>query len=312
MKIGVVGTFNRDIIFPWQGEKTKSIGGIYFSVLYLANLLNPEDEICPVANLGEDFYDQVVNDLSHYKNIRLNGLKRLEEKNTQVTLTYTDQHERDEVISKIMPPLGFKELAILKEGDAVIFNLITGTDVDLNGLRKFRQSSNALIYLDFHSRALGINENGQRFYRRPGDWQEWVELVDVLQLNEMEARTLAGYSVEQPKEILIEFGKQVLQLNPSVCHITLADKGSYLFYFEGEQVKHKRFKAISLSNAVDAIGCGDGFAAAYLVKYFATRDEVKATEFANQVAALNCTFVGSSWINEIQQLIQEDSSHLSE
>jgi len=110
-----------------------------------------------------------------------------------------------------MPPLGLKELAILKERDAVIFNLITGTDVDLNGLRKFRQSTNALIYLDFHSRALGINENGQRFYQRPGDWQEWVELVDVLQLNEMEARTLAGYSVEQPKEILIEFGKQVLQ-----------------------------------------------------------------------------------------------------
>jgi len=77
MKIGVVGTFNRDIIFPWQGEKTKSIGGIYFSVLYLANLLNSGDEICPVANLGEDFYDQVVSDLSHFKNLRLDGLKRL-------------------------------------------------------------------------------------------------------------------------------------------------------------------------------------------------------------------------------------------
>jgi len=255
--------------------------------------------------LGEDFYDEVVKGLSEYKNVRLDGLKRLEEKNTQVTLTYTSQHERDEFISKPMPPLGFKELAILQEVDAVIFNLITGMDVDLNGLQKFRQSTNALIYLDFHSRALGINGNGQRFYQRPVDWQEWIELVDVLQLNEMEARTLAGYSIEQPKEILLEFGKEVVKSKPSICHITLADKGSYLFYFEGEQVKYKKFKAISLPNAVDAIGCGDGFAAAYLVKYFATRDEVMATEFANQVAALNCTFVGSSRINEIQTLIKE-------
>ena len=305
MKIGVVGTFNRDMILPWQGEKAESIGGIYFSVLYLANLLNPTDEIYPVANLGEDFYDEVVNGLSDYKNLRLDGLKRLEEKNTQVTLTYTSQHERDEFISKSMPPLGFSELAILQEVDAVIFNLITGMDVDLNGLRKFRQSTNVLIYLDFHSRALGINGNGRRFYQRPGDWREWIELVDVLQLNEMEARTLAGYTPEQPKEILVEFGKKMLQLNPSVCHITLADKGSYLFYFEGGHVKHKRFKALSLSNAVDAIGCGDGFAAAYLAKYFSTRDEIRATAFANKVAALNCTFVGSSRINEIKTLIRE-------
>jgi len=305
MKIGVVGTFNRDIILPWQGEKAESIGGIYFSVLYLANLLHPTAAIYPIANLGEDFYDVVINGLSDYKNLRLDGLKRLAEKNTQVTLTYTSQHERDEFISKPMPPLGFSELAILQEVDAVIFNLITGTDVGLNALRKFRQSTNALIYLDFHSRALGINGNGKRFYRPPADWQDWIELVDVLQLNEMEARTLAGYSTDQPVEILVEFGKEVLQLNPSVCHITLGDKGSYLFYFEGEQMKHKKFKAISLTNAVDAIGCGDGFAAAYLMKYFSTRDEVKATEFANQVAALNCTFVGSSRINEIQTLIKE-------
>jgi len=305
MKIGAVGTFNRDIIYPWQGKKVESIGGLYFSVLYLANLSNPTDEIYPVANLGEDFYDQVVDGLSDHENLRSDGLNRHEEKNTQVTLTYTSQHERDEVISKPMPPLGFKELAVLTEVDAVIVNLITGTDVDLNGLREFRQSSKALIYLDFHSRALGINGNGRRFYQRPDDWREWLELVDVLQLNEMEARTLAGYTPEQPKEILVEFGKEVLQLNPSVCHITLADKGSYLFYSEEGRVHFKRFKAISLANAVDAIGCGDGFAAAYLIKYFATRDEVKATVFANKVAALNCTFVGSSRINEIKTLIRE-------
>ena len=118
-------------------------------------------------------------------------------------------------------------------------------------------------------------------------------------------RDLAGYPATQPKEILVEFGKEVLQLKPSVCHITLADKGSYLFYCVGDQVKHRRYEAISLPNKVDAIGCGDGFAAAYLVNFFSSKDEIKATTFANQVAAVNCTFVGSSRIDEIKSLMSE-------
>lgn len=306
MKIGVVGTFIRDKIKPWKGEWAESIGGIFFTVSYLANLLDASAEIFPVCFVGEDFYDEVVEQLSVYKNVRLEGMKRLPRKNTQVTLIYTSPQEREEITTEPMPPLGFEELAILKDADAIEINLITGADVDLPSVKRFRQESDTPIYLDFHSHALGISEEGKRYYLRPKDWKEWIKIADILQVNEMEASTLAGYPTVLPNKILIDFGKEVLKIQPAICHITLGEKGSYGFFNINGRVQMKRFRAEELDSVVDMIGCGDAFAAGYLVKYLSTKDVIQATKFANKVAGINCTFVGSSGIKEIQRLIQKN------
>ena len=305
MKIGVVGTFIRDRILPWQGEPVESIGGIFFTVTFLANLLDTSAEICPVCFVGEDFYDKIIKELSVYENVRLEGIKQLPMKNTQVTLIYTGPQERDEITTEPMPALGYEELTIIKDADAVEVNLITGFDADLKALKKFRNNTRALIYLDFHSHALGISEEGKRYYQRPVDWANWVNLADILQLNEMEARTLAGISKDYPQEKLIEFGKKILDRQPSVCHITLADQGSYVFFKNNNKTDVKRIKALTVSPVVDIIGCGDAFAAAFLVKYMPTQDVIDATKFANKIAGLNCMFVGSSRVNEIRQLIHD-------
>lgn len=204
-----------------------------------------------------------------------------------------------------MPPLNFSQLEMLTDADAVLVNLITGVDVDLLALSRFRRRSPALIYLDFHSHALGINEVGRRYYRRPEDWQEWIQLTDVLQLNEMEARTLAGMSADAAKELLLEFGERCLKMRPEVCHITLGDKGSFLFYLKNGQAQVERIKAYPVEEVVDIIGCGDAFAAGYIVNYFATRDVVQATKFASKVAAINCTFIGSSGAKGIPNLLKK-------
>jgi sugar/nucleoside kinase (ribokinase family) len=306
MKIGVVGTFIRDKIKPWKGASAESIGGIFFTVSYLANLLDDASEIFPVCFVGEDFYDEVVEQLAVYKNVRLDGIKRLRRENTQVTLTYTSAQERQEITTEPMPALGYDELAILKDADAIEVNLITGVDVDLRALKKLRQESSTLIYLDFHSHALGISEEGKRYYVRPKDWKEWVKIADVLQLNEMEARTLAGYPTAQPMEILIDFGKEILKIHPFICHITLCEKGSYGFFKNNEGILIKRFKAQQLDSVVDMIGCGDAFAAGFLVNYLSDGNVIEATKFANKVAGLNCTFVGSTGIKNIQRVIQNN------
>ncbi|MFQ5823402.1 MAG: carbohydrate kinase family protein [bacterium] len=308
MKIGVVGTFIRDRILPWEGKlkgkPVESIGGIFFTVSFLANLLDSSAEICPVCFVGEDFYDEVVEQLAVYDNVRFSGIKILPRQNTQVTLTYTSPQDREEITTPPMPALGYEELSLLEDAHAIEVNLITGADVDLMSLKKFRQQSNSLIYLDFHSHALGISPEGKRFYQRPKDWEEWINLADVLQLNEMEARTLAGYSRALPKEILLNFGKEILQKHPFICHITLAEKGSYGFFKINNRVQVKRFKAEQIAPIVDMIGCGDAFAAGFLVNYLSTKDVIEATKFANKVAGRNCTFVGSSGIKEIQELLQ--------
>lgn len=305
MKIGVVGTFNRDRILPWKGPETESIGGIFFTVSYLANLVDKASEIYPVCFVGEDFYQQLAEALSAYPNVNLSGIRVSDQKNTQVTLTYTDAQERDEVISQPMPPLQFEQLETLQSMDAVIVNLITGEDVELAALQRFRAHSNALIYLDFHSHALGIDEHGKRYYRRPDDWQEWLRPIDVLQINEMEACTLGGFEKKDDHSNLIAFGKKLVTFGPSICHITLADQGSLLFFLEEANPQFKHITGVEINDAVDIIGCGDAFSAAFTVKYLRDRNVFAATEFANQVAALNCTFVGSSQIKNIWNLIEE-------
>ncbi len=305
MKIGVVGTFIRDRIFPYKGEAVESIGGIFFTVSFLASLADRATEIYPVSFVGEDFYDLLIKWLAEYKNIRLDGIQKISRTHTQVKLVYTGPQERYEITTEPMPPLNFSELEILTDADAVLVNLVSGVDVDLSALAQFRRQSPALIYLDFHTRAMGIDEAGRRYYRRPDDWQEWIELTDVLQLNEMEARTLAGSGAGDSPDSLIAFGELCLRMRPKVCHITLGEKGSLLFYLNDGCPRVERIKAYPVTDVVDIIGCGDAFAAGYLVKYFAVRDVLQATKFASKVAAINCTFIGSSGAKAIPDLLKK-------
>jgi sugar/nucleoside kinase (ribokinase family) len=189
------------------------------------------------------------------------------------------------------------------DADAVLVNLISGSDLELDALRDFRRQSEALIYLDFHSRALGIDENGRRFYRRPADWQDWINQADVLQLNEKEARTLADSAFEAEKDELVSFGRAVLNNHPSICHLTLAEEGSFLFY-QADQMKHcLSIEPFEIDIVLDVIGCGDAFAAGFIMHYLANRNVDEATRFATKVAALNCTFIGSSGVKQIQKLL---------
>jgi sugar/nucleoside kinase (ribokinase family) len=305
MKIGIVGTFVRDRILPWRGEEMQSVGGIFFTTAYLASLAKAGVEVYPVATVGADFYDTVTAGLSDFDNISLEGIAIAERDNTRVTLTYVGPQERQEVTTSPMPAITGEQMAGLHDADAVIINLITGFDIELTALQQFRSVSDCLLYLDFHSRCLGIDADGQRFYRKPDDWQGWVDAVDVLQINEMEARTLAGISYKPADNELIQFGKKIVQLRPSVCHITMADQGSYLFYNHEGAVKSRLIHTIEIPEAVDIIGCGDAFEAAYLMQYLSGRTIVESTEFANKVAALNCTFMGSSQIRAIHRLLEE-------
>jgi sugar/nucleoside kinase (ribokinase family) len=56
---------------------------------------------------------------------------------------------------------------------------------------------------------------------------------------------------------------------------------------------------------VDVVGCGDAYEAAFVLDYIKNGDIEAAGKTANLVAAMNCTFVGSSRIAEIKQIINK-------
>jgi len=292
MRIGVVGTVVKDRICLADGKEIRSLGGIYYTLSMLGNLLGADDEICPVCLMGEDVYDEIVSRLASYKNINPSGIRKVAQKNTTVKLVYRNLAERDEYLSHRLPELTLKDLRKIGDMDVWLVNFITGFEMNLDTWRQFREQVAGLVLMDFHSLSLDIKNNGLRVLRRLPDWQEWVRGVDVLQMNEAEAGTLTNREKASERD-LIEFGKQVIQQDIKIFHITRGAGGSLLFFRTNGQVEALSIPSHPVPEVVDVTGCGDAFAAGFLVHYSSYGDVVTATRFANIIAGVNCTIRGT-------------------
>lgn len=294
-EIGVVGTFIRDTIITLDNRKVESIGGLYHTLAYLASLAAAETVLRPVCHLGKDFYATVAQALAGFgADIRFEAVHASAQNNTAVTLIYRSTETRDEITTPPMPPVTAGQMQALKGADAVLVNLITGQDLELAALQQYKQQSPAtLVYLDFHSLALGIDARGRRFYRQPASWQNWLRAVDILQLNEKEAETLAGWRAAPRASDFVAFGEHLTEAHVKALHLTLGSRGSLLFYRDGGRVAHEFLHPASGLQTLDVIGCGDAFGAAFMIRFLAAGDYVEAARFANRVAGLNCTFMGS-------------------
>jgi sugar/nucleoside kinase (ribokinase family) len=296
-RIGVIGTFIRDTIVTLDGCEVESIGGLYHALAYLANLVDSETLVQPLCHVGEDFYITVRNALAQFgAPILFDLIHEVPQLNTQVKLIYRTTETRDEITSTPMLPITAAEIAALADCEAVLVNLITGVDVALEALLALRHASHPpLIYLDLHSLALGIDAAGKRYYRKIPHRQDWLAACDILQMNEREAVTLAGLREPFSRRDLVEFGKQLVGDSRFVeaCHITLGSEGSLLFYRNRKRIYHEHCQPLPISQVVDIIGCGDAFGAAFLTHFLMTKNLPAATHFANKIAGLNCTFMGS-------------------
>ena len=167
-EIGVVGTFIRDTIITLDNRKVESIGGIYHALAYLASLAASGTVIRPVCHVGEGFHEDVRRAVRAFNaDVRFEAAQQVAQDNTAVRLIYRSTENRDEITTAPMPPVTRKQMSALSGLDAVLVNLITGQDIELQALLDFKQQSPAtMVYLDFHSLALGIDTQGRRFYRR--------------------------------------------------------------------------------------------------------------------------------------------------
>jgi sugar/nucleoside kinase (ribokinase family) len=298
-RIGVIGTFIRDTIVMLDGKAVESIGGLYHTIAYLANLVDADTAIQPLCHVGDDFDDTIKKTLTQFKKkIIFNNLLCVRQANTQVKLTYLAPETREEITTPAMPPITALEVAALTGCDTVLVNLITGSDMTLEALKTLRKlTPPPLIYLDLHSLALGIDEAGKRYYRGIPNAPEWVAACDILQMNEREAATLADWATPVGNaraafDDLVKLGRRLLAENLLACHITLGSAGSLLFYRQDGRVVQEHVPPAAVSPIVDIIGCGDAFGAAFLA-YFRKKNFSAAAHFANNVAGLNSTFMGS-------------------
>jgi len=306
MRIGVIGTIVKDHIYLANGREVNSYGGIFYTLSILGNLLNETDEIYPVCVLGADIHDEILRRLSKYKNINTSGIKNIEENNAAVKLVYKDVHNRDEFLTNLMPEIELDQIKNIGPMDVWLVNFITGFEMSLETFNDFCEQKTGMVYVDFHSLSLDINHEGRRILRKLPNWEQWIRGVDVLQMNDAEARTLNGHP-QLFKNDLIRFGQEVMEKNINTFHITCGSEGSLLFYRNDSDTGGAEIPAYEVDKVIDVTGCGDAYAAGFLVDYFENKNVVRATRFANAIAGVNCTIRGTEELHKLKKFLSQRS-----
>lgn len=299
MNITVIGHICSDIIHQPDGTQLKGFGGIFYSLISLANLVEENTLIFPVFGIGSKDYNNVLDILSKYKNIDPSGIFKTDGSTNTVHLYYKDNDHRIECSLEIAKPIPFKRIKPYLDTNMILVNMISGFDITLETLDEIRilvREDDIPLYFDVHSLTLGISEDGKRFRRPVSDWRRWLFRLHCVQMNEEEA---AGLAIESRDEDYII--KQITSLDTNNVIITRGSKGSSLFQDLHKKIQRHDITPASDLKINDTTGCGDVFAAAYCAKYLYTKDVYKSFEYANIVASYKATLTSSSELNKLTE-----------
>lgn len=299
MKIAVIGSFVSDTLHPFKEAVKKSLGGITYTIPYLANLAEPEWEIWPICVLGSDVHSQVQDLLSKYKNVNVRGIRVVKQENTRVTLVYSSKLMREEFTTEPMPSLDDKQIALVENADVILVNFITGNELKLKDLHYLARNTKGFIYMDYHQLAWGIGKQGKRIPWRREDWREWIKVAKIVQMNELEGGILTGKGTEATMADFTVLGHNIAGKFDSIVIITTGDRGSWLYYMDKNGFVSHRLRPSKPWTVHDPTGCGDAFAAAFLVSYLKGNAPKAAAQYANSVGGFNCTFSGIQQLDEL-------------
>ena len=294
MDIAILGTFVLDQIHLSDGSVVNSFGGLSYTVSIMSQLMSSHDRIFPISMIGYDAYDEFMSFLSSFHNVKTDGILPVKDsKHTRVNLFYTDAQNRYEILKNPLNTIDFNQIAPYFDMDVFLINHITGFELNRNTNSLICENARGLIYMDFHSLTLGRDENGKRYLRYPHDWQKWIRHVDVLQMNEDEALLLGQ------NQNIFEFGVRVIDCGVNIFNLTMGKKGSLVFYRKNEKIISKSISSFYKDLSLDVTGCGDAFAAGFIIDYYNRRDPILAAKTANRVAGFNSTISGIKNIHKL-------------
>lgn len=296
--IAVFGTLNRDTTTYADGTRSENLGGLVYTLATLAALGAGRLRILPVANVGVDLVAAARSALEPV-GIDCTELRPVPVANNHVYLTYDDSQEREEILVGRVPPLSLEQCWQARGARAVIVNLTSGCDLELETLLAFRGRYRGSIHLDIHSLTLGIGEGGRRYLRVPERWRDWVSCADWLQLNECEARLLGGGAAVE------EFAAAALGLASHGVLVTLGARGCFAAWREPQGTMRREFAAPHLPAPAFPTGCGDVFGATFAYARLRGVGIPAALELANQVASLKAGFEPQAALGELRRWAAE-------
>lgn len=300
MKFLVVGHLCLDVIHHVDEPEVQGYGGIYYSLLTLASLLEPSDSVHPVFGVNKADHAPLIEQLKKFPNVDTSGIFKLDDPTNKVHLYYKDAQSRIECSRDIAAPIPYEKIRRHLSVDGILVNMISGFDVTVDTLDHIRiavRSHNIPIHFDYHSLTLGVDQKFERFRRPIPDWRRWVFMTDTVQLNEEE---MAGLSVERmPEQQTVG---HLLTLGVKALVVTRGNRGASLFFNEHKHVVRKDVEGIQGEEVLDTTGCGDVFGAAFHMHYVKTRDPFAAMQVANHVAAARTKVAGIEGLRALKAL----------
>jgi sugar/nucleoside kinase (ribokinase family) len=253
-------------------------GGIFYTAISLFNFLEKSDKLFLCTTVDKSNY----NSFSFiYNNVEQEFIK-ISEVIPVVNLILKNSGERAEFYENISERIEL-DFADLNRFSGILINMITGFDISFEQLQEIRKNFNGLIYFDVHTLSRGVAINFERVFRPVPEFFKWAKCIDILQANSFELKTLSSRKSEQDiVNELLNYGiKQVI--------ITKSSEGSILYYIENGNLRSIAQNALQTS-AVNKVGCGDVFGAAYFYNYIRNKSVNDALLYANTAAGISTRY----------------------
>ena len=244
MAIITLGTMAFDAIETPFGKTDKIVGGSATYVAYAAShLTNPIQQISIVGN---DFPEEEMNELKN-RGVDLSGVEIVPDQKSFFWSGkyHLDMNSRDTLITDLNVLANFKPKVPDQYQDAKYLML--------GNLMPSLQLS---VIEQLHTKPELIVLDTMNFWMETAmeDLKKVLQKVDVLLINDSEARQLSGeYS-------LVKCAKEILQMGPRFLIIKKGEHGALLF--NKDQVFFA--PALPLEDVFDPTGAGDAFAGGFI------------------------------------------------
>ena len=244
MSLVVIGTVAFDAIETPFGKTDKIVGGAATYASLAASYFYPKTKI--VAVVGDDFHKEDIEDLKN-RNIDVEGLqiKEGEKSFFWAGKYHNDMNSRDTLVT---------ELNVLADFDPVIPE--SYQDCEFLMLGNLTPQIQQTVINRMKKRPKLIVLDTMNFWMDIAleDLIATIKMVDVLTINDAEARQLSGeYS-------LVKAAAKILDMGPKYLIIKKGEHGALLFH------ENQVFSApaLPLAEVFDPTGAGDTFAGGFI------------------------------------------------
>ncbi len=285
MSLLVVGSVAFDAIETPYGKTDKILGGAGTYIALAAANFVKETKI--VSVVGNDFPQSHI-DLLKNHNSNVEGLQVIKDGKTFFWSGkyHQDMNSRDTLVT---------ELNVLETFDPVIPDSYQGSDYLMLG--NLSPQVQKLVIERLETRPKLIVMDTMNFWMDIAldALLETISMVDVLTINDEEARQLSG------EWSLVKAAKKILTMGPKYLIIKKGEHGALLF-----DQNHDVFfcPALPLEDVFDPTGAGDTFAGGFIA-YLAKIDEVnfgnmkKAIVYGSALASLTVEKFGTEMLENL-------------